>query len=184
MSVARSFSVLTACLVLGALITSLFCKPVTAEPLPAGAIVRCGEMIPLWQTNFTTVGALSADGRVVAVAERRRFRLLDVATGKEVRSLPVDWPLLSVEFSPNGKLLVTADGVRGVCVWDVGTGKLLRRLAERFAPQLLRPLRALEILERLDSTESRALLARLAAGRPGALFTRQAKQALERLTRR
>jgi RNA polymerase sigma factor (sigma-70 family) len=50
--------------------------------------------------------------------------------------------------------------------------------------ETLRRLRAVEILEHLDSPEARQMLRTLAAGAPEAHLTRQAKTALERLARR
>jgi WD40 repeat protein len=50
-------------------------------------------------------------------------------------------------------------------------------------PELVRPLRAVEALERADAPEARKLLEELAAGRDDALITRDAKAALARLGR-
>ncbi len=44
----------------------------------------------------------------------------------------------------------------------------------------LRLLRGVEVLDRLNSAEARALLRKLAAGAPGALLTREASDALAR----
>jgi WD40 repeat protein len=78
----------------------------------------------------------SPDGKTLAVSDRRGpavydIRLLDVATGQEVRRFTAPhslsrWAL----FTPDGKLLVTAGGANGIYLWDVATGKELRRLAE------------------------------------------------------
>jgi WD40 repeat protein len=51
------------------------------------------------------------------------------------------------------------------------------------SPDPLRALRALEALERAGTAEARAVLARLAGGAPEARLTREARAALERLTR-
>jgi hypothetical protein len=51
-------------------------------------------------------------------------------------------------------------------------------------PERLRGLRAVELLERVDSPEARRLLSTLAAGAPEARLTRDARAALDRLTRR
>jgi hypothetical protein len=48
----------------------------------------------------------------------------------------------------------------------------------------LRTSRAIEVLERIAAPEARQLLTKLAAGAPGAEPTREAKAALERLTKR
>jgi len=46
---------------------------------------------------------------------------------------------------------------------------------------MYRPLRALEVLEHLDSPDARRLLRRLADGNPNALLTEEARVALRRL---
>jgi WD40 repeat protein len=54
----------------------------------------------------------------------------------------------------------------------------------RLKPEEVRSSRAVELLERLNTSESRELLATLARGAPDARLTRQAKAALERLAKR
>jgi len=64
----------------------------------------------------------------------------------------------------------------------------LEQLLERFdpdkSPEALRVLRAIEVLERVASAETRALLNTLAEGVPGQLLTDEAKCAHDRLARR
>jgi RNA polymerase sigma factor (sigma-70 family) len=60
---------------------------------------------------------------------------------------------------------------------------LLAKLDPAGSPSRLRILRALEILERLGTSEAREHLARLATGAPDALLTREARAAAERLAR-
>jgi hypothetical protein len=58
---------------------------------------------------------------------------------------------------------------------------LLDRLdAPGVPPGLVRPLRAVELLERIATPEAKALLGELAAGRADAALTREAKAALDR----
>ena len=52
------------------------------------------------------------------------------------------------------------------------------------APELVRPMRAIEVLEWIGSPEARQVLAELAKGRGDSLQTREAKKALERLGRK
>jgi WD40 repeat protein len=60
--------------------------------------------------------------------------------------------------------------------------RLLSRLEDREAdPEWLRLIRAIEVLERIDSSEAVALLEKLAKGASGASLTREAAQALARL---
>jgi hypothetical protein len=58
---------------------------------------------------------------------------------------------------------------------------LLAKVDVLAAGEHLRPLRAVEVLERIGTTEVRAALERLAGGAPEARVTREAKLALERL---
>src|SRR5207237_10937357 len=48
-------------------------------------------------------------------------------------------------------------------------------------PELVRPLRAIEVLEGIGTTEARQVLETLAGGAPEARLTREAKMALERV---
>jgi WD40 repeat protein len=61
--------------------------------------------------------------------------------------------------------------------------RLLARLG-RESPRRLRELRAVEVLEYLNTPTARGLLTRLVEGAPNAWLTREAKAALRRLTRR
>lgn len=75
--------------------------------------------------------AVSADGKLLALAGEKSVGLWDVAAGKETRLLETkrDGNPFSVAFSPDGKTLVTGEyfGAVPVRVWDVATGK--QRLA-------------------------------------------------------
>jgi RNA polymerase sigma factor (sigma-70 family) len=71
--------------------------------------------------------AFSPDGKLLAASGwGAAVRLWDPATGTEVRRSqgPAEW-VNSVAFSPDGKLLASAGA--GVGLWEVGTGKELRR---------------------------------------------------------
>jgi WD40 repeat protein len=61
---------------------------------------------------------------------------------------------------------------------------LLDKLESASPPETLRILRAIEILEHLDTPEARCCLDALAKGTPTARQTREAKRALDRLTKR
>jgi hypothetical protein len=52
------------------------------------------------------------------------------------------------------------------------------------SPERLRALRAVEALEKSGASEARQLLAKLAGGTPEARLTREARAALERLSKR
>jgi WD40 repeat protein/tRNA A-37 threonylcarbamoyl transferase component Bud32 len=85
----------------------------------------------LWDIN------LSADGKVLLTWTGDQtpnpegiVQLRDAATGKPLGvPLRSKHPILAATFSPDGKRCLTA-GERGVRVWDVGTGMLLRQPVE------------------------------------------------------
>jgi truncated hemoglobin YjbI len=52
------------------------------------------------------------------------------------------------------------------------------------APEQIRALRALEVLERIGNAEARRVLGAIAKGAPDARLTREARTSLERLLRR
>jgi hypothetical protein len=63
--------------------------------------------------------------------------------------------------------------------------RLLQKMSGQSAGgELLRQLRAVELLESLGSAEARQVLETLAKGAPGARLTKEARAALDRLNRR
>ncbi len=99
------------------------------DPLPDGAVLRLGTL------RLRAVGAklaFSPDGTsVVGVRGDKYVSTWDAATGKRLRTHELatsGWG--SSEFSPDGRRLATyAEPGKGVLVWDVQTGRLLRELA-------------------------------------------------------
>jgi WD40 repeat protein len=76
--------------------------------------------------------AFSPDGKLLASGGNpndRTARLWDVATGKELRRLPLDprEDVTALVFAPDGRTLAGGTGLGSVCVWDVGSGGVVRR---------------------------------------------------------
>jgi WD40 repeat protein len=106
------------------------------DPLPPGVLARLGT------TRLYLPGAdclaFSPDGKYLAATSRPgvagRLFLVEVSTAREVwgDSLPksygwsAGWRPLA--FSPDGKTLALGCADQSVRLWDVGTGKQLRRL--------------------------------------------------------
>jgi RNA polymerase sigma factor (sigma-70 family) len=81
-------------------------------------------------------GALSPDGRTLASGEGQGVHLFDWATGQKLRVLKGHkLQLFAGAFSPRGDRLASAANLDlDVLVWDVGSGKELRRLTTPFWP--------------------------------------------------
>jgi RNA polymerase sigma factor (sigma-70 family) len=99
------------------------------DPLPPGALVRMGT-VRFRHTNLIGNVAYSPNGRILAAAGHGGIiRLYDPATGRTLRQLQAhahQYP--AIAFAPDSKSLACV-GTRLLQVWDVDTGKELRRFA-------------------------------------------------------
>jgi RNA polymerase sigma factor (sigma-70 family) len=81
--------------------------------------------------------ALSPDGHIVATGSDKTVRLWETATGTLIRQLQgYTNPIRSVAFSPDGQLLASGCEYQPhqVILWQVASGKELRRLPEKARP--------------------------------------------------
>jgi RNA polymerase sigma factor (sigma-70 family) len=73
--------------------------------------------------------AASPDGRVFAVATDKMFSLFEAATGKEMaRCLGHKGAVSALVFSGDGKIVASGSKDKTVGLWDVPTGRQLRRI--------------------------------------------------------
>ncbi len=102
-------------------------------PLPPGAIARLGS------DRFRQPGGASGltwspDGRFLATtsssvrAGLSSLRLWDANSGDLVHSWDMADNFETIDFSPDGKLLASATWYRYIYIWDLGSGKLLKRI--------------------------------------------------------
>ncbi|MGH7222450.1 MAG: WD40 repeat domain-containing protein, partial [Gemmataceae bacterium] len=115
------------------------------DPLPTGAVARMGSVLFYHGTPCTKL-AFSPDGRILAVSggggngfniiapseTHNCIRLLDTATGRQLRQLQGHSNTKYLRFSPDGKCLFSkgrdAGQLQVIKVWNVATGKVLHRL--------------------------------------------------------
>jgi WD40 repeat protein len=101
------------------------------EPkLPDGVRLRLGTD-KFREAAYINAAALSPDGKRVAVySSGQTIRILDVATGAELRRFPLREALRTQQllFTPDGKQLVTG-GYNGVNLWDAESGRLVSTVA-------------------------------------------------------
>lgn len=81
--------------------------------------------------------AITVDGsKLVSVADDMRVKIWDTRTGALIHAMtghqqetPQGFAiaLYAVAISPDGKTIASADRIGDVCLWDIDTGKLLRR---------------------------------------------------------
>ncbi len=95
------------------------------------------EKDALPQKSTLAACALAPDGKTLAMTMRYEgtIRLLDAATGKEIRRLEGHGrgngtrSVTRIDFSPDGRRLASVGTDRTIRLWEVATGKEIRQLA-------------------------------------------------------
>src|SRR5438105_4834450 len=73
--------------------------------------------------------ATSPDGKTRAEADGNTVKLLDVATGKELRAFKGHTEAVTaVAFAPDGKRLASGGKDNTILLWDMPTGRLLAKI--------------------------------------------------------
>ncbi|WP_233258642.1 WD40 repeat domain-containing protein [[Phormidium] sp. ETS-05] len=84
----------------------------------------------LWEIDCPTYGgAVSANGRLLALYKNKDIYLWDLTTGRFLYQItgPAN-SVHSISFSPDGKTLASGSSDYTVRLWDVATGRELRQL--------------------------------------------------------
>ena len=93
--------------------------PPAADPLP-----KAKQPDPVPNPTVT-----SPDGRTVIVAEEKTIVALDARTGQIIwKSLGHFGPVTAVAFTPDGKIILSSGMDSALNIWDVATGKQIRRI--------------------------------------------------------
>ena len=100
-----------------------------ADPLPTGALFRCGKSLLLQRGVAPSLVTLSADAKRVAIADPQSTRVEDPVTGAEVWRRNATLVPMAIAFSPDGSMLAATDYL-GVHLLDARTGKPIRDLVE------------------------------------------------------
>ncbi|MFH1985568.1 MAG: caspase family protein [Pseudomonadota bacterium] len=90
--------------------------------------VQTGAPIKSIVTGGTSAIAVSAGGRYALLGGYMNFRLVELATGKEIRKIEAgigDW-VQSIAFSPDGRYALVGDQVPQPKLWDLASGKRVR----------------------------------------------------------
>jgi WD40 repeat protein len=112
---------------------------------PWDRVLQCWDVVSAKELHrrrirskeFLRQGAISPDGKVLALGGGRAIILWSVPAGRELRRLALrpGSECQHLMYSPNGKLLVAATGEGGASLWEAATGKHLGT-----APKSPRPI--------------------------------------------
>jgi hypothetical protein len=176
---------------------------VTHRARPLGDRIASGEWQSLWRELIASDAAkayramirMSADGSTTVVELRKRLHPARAADPEKVAQLlkDLDSDEFTVREKANGELKKLTELARPAlekALARPGASPEMQRRVKALLASLteisgerLRQLRAVEVLERVGSSEARQVLKSLADGAPEALTTTAAQAALKRLGR-
>src|SRR5205807_4615864 len=82
---------------------------------------------PAQADNFNS--PTSPDGKIRAEADGNTIKLVDVATGKELRAFKGHTEAVTaLAFSPDGKRIASGGQDNTINLWDLATGRLLAKI--------------------------------------------------------
>jgi RNA polymerase sigma factor (sigma-70 family) len=118
------------------------------DPLPDGALRRFGSL--RYRHSGINSAVLSPDGKTIAVTSEAALIFFDVETGRQLHVIRESGirngfsPFAStLAFAPDGKTVASAVGAGGVRIWDVKTGKEIRRLGSDGLEDTSQPIHVL-----------------------------------------
>lgn len=103
-------------------------KGIHLYDLPSGSEVRS------FQEASSTISciAITPNAKLLAAGmENRQVLLWDIQSGKELKRLAHEYPLVNLAFSPDGSRLATLDQDLAPSIWDVARGTQEQTLAAR-----------------------------------------------------
>lgn len=94
----------------------------------SGNEIRVLKRVQGVEYNLADAVAVSPNGKLLLVgtSEQPGLRLLDVATGNELRAFNVEFGADHVAFSPDGKWALSVSSYESPRLWSVTNGKLIR----------------------------------------------------------
>ena len=81
---------------------------------------------------FSSVGVSPVEDIIASSSSDNIIRIWDSKSGKMIRSIGKTGNVLSIDFSSDGKELVTASDDTTIRIWDIKTGEEIRRIEGNF----------------------------------------------------